>query len=93
MKGDIMSGTRNYFILSLLMGIIIIVFSVQLQDSVFRSAMIFGVSSGIAICILSGFEIYSSLRVVKCPICDESLGTGAHECPNCGFRFKTEDGR
>ncbi len=88
MKGNIMSGTRNYFILSLLMGFVIVLFSLQLQDSVFHSAMIFGVSSGIAICLLSIFEIYSSLHVVKCPICDESVNTGVNECPNCGFRLR-----
>ncbi|WP_201328544.1 hypothetical protein [Thermotomaculum hydrothermale] len=90
MKGDIMKGIKNYFVISFLIGLVIIIFSLGLNMEIFRSAMIFGLVSGITICLLSLTELYKSYYFKSCPICGDKIEFPKNKCSNCGYELKTK---
>ncbi len=88
MKGDIINGSKNYFIISFFMGLVIIILSLVLNAEIFKSAMMFGIVSGIGICLLSTIELIKIFYVKECPLCGSKIDLASGKCVNCGYFLK-----
>ncbi len=91
MKGDIMIGQKNYFIMSFFIGLLIVILSMGLDVEIFRSAMLFGLTSGITICLLSLVELYRIYYVKECPLCGCKIDLHSNKCANCGYEVKKQE--
>ncbi len=92
MKEGIVKGTKLYLMLSFLIGMFIILFAINLDYDVFRSAIVFGISSGIFICAVSVFEWIKINNERQCPVCHGKLKSRDDVCRNCGFSFDGDSG-
>ncbi len=91
MKGDIMTGSKNYFILSFFIGLVIIILSLGLNAEIFKSAMLFGLTSGVTICFLSTTELIRIYYVKECPLCGSKIDLNSNRCTNCGYVLKKKN--
>ena len=91
MKGDIMVGQKNYFVMSFFIGLLIVILSMGLNAGIFRSAMLFGLASGITICLLSLVELYRIYYVKECPLCNCKIDVHSNKCSNCGYEINKQE--
>ncbi len=88
MRSEFMKDSTVYFVLSLFIGLVIVILSLALNSPIFRSAMYFGLASGITICLLSLAELYKMLFMRECPLCRKKVDISSERCPHCGFEMK-----
>ncbi len=82
-----MNLEKTFFSLSMLMGVILVAFSLQLKNEIFYSAKIFGLSIGMIILGVCLYKVFCVSALKKCPVCGLENKRLSDTCRGCGYNF------